>query len=396
MTTSIPRIRHWAGILGLVALSAAIGLGLAEAAVRVFNVGPHILALNHGNFRLSHDPILRYELAPGSPDGKTVISRDGLRDREFSLAKPPGTFRIACIGDSITFGFGLDAADSYPKRLEHLLNAYGATSNRHFEVLNFGVPGYNLREIAENLQTRVLKFQPDLVLYGYCLNDPQGVSLEFMNLLANLTSAGQKFVCPPPADGFLVKHSRLWRLAVYTLRRSTTQGRTMGNGKVNATADPENIAIQKSAEVPYFTDLYASPEGRQTLETSLDAIASACAAQQVPVYVFVFPLMDHLEAYPLAALHQQVAQLCRARSFHVYDLTDDFRDFQHHLRSKEYLDAIHPAEPTDCFTAFVMLSHLLQDSMLPHVTDDEVTRRLHAGTQDDQRFGRLAHLLPAS
>ena len=98
MNVRFQRVRNVAGIVALAAVATAASLGVAEFAVRAFNVGPRILVLNHGNYRLSGDLILRYELAPGSPDGDTVISRGGLRDREFSVAKPPRTFRIACIG----------------------------------------------------------------------------------------------------------------------------------------------------------------------------------------------------------------------------------------------------------------------------------------------------------
>ena len=154
----LPRAKRLAAGVGLAAATTAFSLGLAEAAVRIFNLGPQIAAVNHGSFRLSDNPVLRYELAPGAPDGDTVLNRDGMRDREFPLAKPPGTFRIACIGDSITFGFGIDhPADTYPQRLESLLNSYCGSSSQRFEVLNFGVPGYNLKEIAENVQIKIQK-----------------------------------------------------------------------------------------------------------------------------------------------------------------------------------------------------------------------------------------------
>lgn len=396
MNVRFQRVRNVAGIVALAAVATAASLGVAEFAVRAFNVGPRILVLNHGNYRLSGDLILRYELAPGSPDGDTVISSGGLRDREFSVAKPPRTFRIACIGDSITYGFGLAAADSYPKQLEKLLNAYCADSSLRFEVMNFGVPGYNLREIAENLKVKVLKYDPDLVIYGYCLNDPQDVSLEFLKLLPYLTDAGKKFVCPPATDGFWATHSRLWRLAVYAVRRSTTQGRTVRFSRVNAQADPENLAMRESADVSYFKMLHAEPEGRRNLDDALDAMAAACAAKRVPVCVFVFPVMKDLDSYPLTDVHRQVAELCRARSFHAYDLEESMRTYQHRLHSQEYLDELHPAAPTDHYVAMAMLSMLLQDSMLPRITPAEAMRRLRGGAEEDQRLGRLAHFLPAS
>jgi hypothetical protein len=39
-------------------------------------------------------------------------SRDGFRDRPFERERAPGTFRIAVLGDSVAFGFGIDEADT--------------------------------------------------------------------------------------------------------------------------------------------------------------------------------------------------------------------------------------------------------------------------------------------
>lgn len=385
------RTRHLRGTLLLAAAATAFGLGLAEIAVRVLDVGPHILALNHGIFRISDNPRLRYELAPNAVDGKTRISSAGLRDHEFSLAKPPGVFRIACIGDSITFGFGLPVADSYPKRLEGLLNVCCAAPGRRYEVMNFGVPGYNLKEIAETLRSRVLDYRPDFVVYGYCLNDPQECSLEFLKLLADLTEAGREFVAPAQASRFLETHSRLWRLIVYAFRRSTARGRTIGGGdqSVIATADPEIDAIRKSETAAYFAELHAGAAGRENLARSLDAMASAAAAEDVPVCVFVFPVLDHLDDYPLADVHRQVVEACRQRAFHAFDLLESIRAFQQAEPGPAYLDLLHPAALADDFAAEVMLAQLLRDHLLPGVDADDAMHRLYAETARDPRLDRL-------
>ena len=45
-------------------------------------------------------------------------------------------------------------------------------------MLNFGVTGYNITQVVERLRTLGLRYEPDLLLYGYVLNDPQGISRE--------------------------------------------------------------------------------------------------------------------------------------------------------------------------------------------------------------------------
>ena len=395
MNAILQRTKRLAGGLGLAAATTAFSLGLAEAAVRLFDLGPQIAAVNHGNFRLSENPVLRYELAPGTPDGDTVLNRDGMRDREFPLAKTPGTFRIACIGDSITYGFGIDRpADTYPKRLETLLNNYCGSSSQRFEVMNFGVPGYNLKEIAENVQVKVLKYRPDLVIYGYCLNDPQEISLEFLKLLADLTDAEKKYGFHSQKEGFWMAHSRICRLAAYLIRQSTAQGRAKG-GHVHATADPENLALRTATFAEYFTALHTGGAGRKTLEDSLDALAAACAKERIPVCVLIFPATNHLDPYPLTEVHRLVSELCEQRSFRVCDLLEPFREYEHRENQGVYFDYLHPFPLADYYTAEVILSALLRDSLLPEVEQTEVARRiLDNGTEEDLRFGRLANLLP--
>ena len=101
--------------------SVAVALAAAEGAVRVFEIGPEISAVYRENYRLSDDPVLRYELVPGSPDRETRINADGMRDRDREVTKAAGVFRIACLGDSITYGFGVRRAAAYPARLERRL-----------------------------------------------------------------------------------------------------------------------------------------------------------------------------------------------------------------------------------------------------------------------------------
>jgi hypothetical protein len=49
---------------------------------------------------------------------------------EFSAQKPDGEFRILMLGDSMTFGWGVDVKDTLPSRLERLINAQLSRENR--------------------------------------------------------------------------------------------------------------------------------------------------------------------------------------------------------------------------------------------------------------------------
>lgn len=92
----------------------------------------------------------------------------GYRSPEFDLQKPPGTIRIACFGDSSTFGIGATMEDSWPALLEDYLNARG---EQKFQVINAGVPGYTSHQGLRHLRQEVDRLQPDIVFASYANND---------------------------------------------------------------------------------------------------------------------------------------------------------------------------------------------------------------------------------
>jgi lysophospholipase L1-like esterase len=98
------------------------------------------------------------------------INARGLRDDEIAVPKPPGTSRILAIGDSVTFGFGVRAEETYVKRLEARLRAANPVGRR-IEVVNAGVGATGLDYYLYALETRGPRLQPDLVLVGIVLND---------------------------------------------------------------------------------------------------------------------------------------------------------------------------------------------------------------------------------
>jgi len=92
--------------------------------------------------------------------GRTVtINALGLRGPEIAVPKPGGRRRIACFGDSITFGYGVGDEDTYAFALERLL------AGEDVDVVNAGVTGYTtyqvlrlVRRVAPTLQLDVATF----------------------------------------------------------------------------------------------------------------------------------------------------------------------------------------------------------------------------------------------
>jgi hypothetical protein len=104
------------------------------------------------------------------------INSHGLRGSETSYEKLPNTFRILNLGDSVAMGWGVREEDIYGRRLEQLLNEQGG-ADRRYEVINAGVPGWNLENALAYLRAEGLKYEPDLVLLDLTIfNDIYGQS----------------------------------------------------------------------------------------------------------------------------------------------------------------------------------------------------------------------------
>jgi hypothetical protein len=120
-----------------------------------------------------YDPEIGFWLEPNQKafthDKIVTTNSVGIRDSEYSPYPPPNTYRILALGDSQTFGNGLDLVDTWPKQLETILNK--KVNNLHFEVLNAGIPGSATWHHEIILQRMINNYHPDMVVLGFYVND---------------------------------------------------------------------------------------------------------------------------------------------------------------------------------------------------------------------------------
>jgi lysophospholipase L1-like esterase len=107
-----------------------------------------------------------WKIAPVVHDVNELGYRGPARPRE----KPPGTIRIAAIGDSFTYGQAVRADETIPALLETELQSRLGAAPR-IEVLNFGVPGLNVEEYREQYALFAAQWQPDVALVFLFEND---------------------------------------------------------------------------------------------------------------------------------------------------------------------------------------------------------------------------------
>lgn len=124
------------------------------------------------NFMKQADGTFGYVLKPGFVRGGTYINAEGFPQREtVSLAKNPGTIRLAALGESTTQGHHVDTAN-YPLYLRRLIREYGR-GYMNVEMINGGVSGWISDQVALWAENKVSAYRPDLVVLYIGWNDFQ-------------------------------------------------------------------------------------------------------------------------------------------------------------------------------------------------------------------------------
>lgn len=98
-------------------------------------------------------------------DSKVTTNNLGLRELRQIEPLHPDIFRIIVIGDSYTFGWGVDDIDTYPYRTEQLLNNRYAL--RNIQIINMSRAGAGLKDYIKYIRKYASKLFPDLIVIGF-------------------------------------------------------------------------------------------------------------------------------------------------------------------------------------------------------------------------------------
>lgn len=224
----------------------------------------------------SRDPGIVYELRPNARgrfvNQPLLINSQGLHDYEYGRRKEPGTFRIVGLGDSSLFGWGVAMEENSMKVLERRLNE--KSRQRKFEVINFGVPGYNTAMEAETFVARCVEYAPDLVLVNFNTND-----YDVPNFMRR------------PGDLATLRKSYLFDLAY-----SVYDG-VMGLDRYPPPFDFNNRSTarreaERLDEDPALPEEYRYMVGAKGVVRALERLAAAAHERNIPLVVF------SVKAYP--------------------------------------------------------------------------------------------------
>lgn len=233
-------------------------------------------------------------------------NRLGFREREVTPRSPPGVYRLAVIGDSFTFGQGVQEADRFSNILDRRLNADG----RRFEVLNFGEGGAETIDHIRILEQVVLPLHPDFVLLQWFTNDVEGHDKSGRPPTPNLIPVNK-------ISNLLQRASA----AYYVLNQGwKTLLDLIGRGPAYTYEE-------------YMLRRFADSDSRDSRAASaaLERFIAICRAHGVPVGIVLFPHPDDdlpKEDSPLAFLFRRVLDLCGATKTQCLDLRPKLAPFQ--------------------------------------------------------------------
>jgi len=211
----------------------------------------------------------------GSP--KPVrINHWGFHDDDFPLTKPDGEFRALVLGDSVTMGHGVTEDETYVNQLEDLLNR-SSSQYRHHQIINTAVSGYGTQQEYEILKES-LRFDPDMVLVGFCMNDATEPFVTNRDLGGvgfgnqGITQYKNRLL------GFLFHETGFGRWIESLTTRSKLQ---------------RNLARQEVYNVEYMSQhLHDDPRIERAWHivlTDLEKIYRLCEKNNIPVILLIFP-----------------------------------------------------------------------------------------------------------
>lgn len=233
----------------------------------------------------SPNPLIGHHHKPGGKAtlmGVTVeINSDGFRDDEYPIEKGDRR-RIIFLGDSLTFGWGVEKEETFEQILEDELDAIAPT-----EIINLGIGNYNTTQEVNLFLDKGLKYDPDQVVVFYFINDAE--------------PAPQKSRFPWLGNIRIVTF--YWsRVKALAARFSAAPG------------------FQE-----YYSDLYREgQEGWLKTQAAFLELQRVSREHGIDLRVVLLPELHRLDNYPFAKEHALVTRFLRSNGIPVLDLAPLF------------------------------------------------------------------------
>jgi hypothetical protein len=255
---------------------------IAEIYLTVFNLvprvdqsnGPLLFEKKENSYKLKKN--VKSILFAGSHISSNEF---GFRDQGMDRTKK-GSKRVAVLGDSWGFGWGLKEEESLPKKI-------GERSGT--EVLNFSVPGFNIKNYLYVLKKEIPQFYVDEVIVLLHLND-----------ILELDSINREFKTEKNYKPKLLQF--ITRKIIIPIA--------------------EVLEIKNSASVRYFEKLYTiNTQPYISYQQKIKALTEEVKRQNLSLKVFILPIpfLDN-KKYLLSHINRQLEALLKSLGVFVVDL----------------------------------------------------------------------------
>ncbi len=239
------------------------------------------------------------------------INQYGHHDDDFPLEKRGNEFRGLIIGDSVTMGHGVTREETFSNQLENILREKN-NNYEFYQIINAGVQGYSTYQ-EYNLLKRSLRFNPDFIAIGFCMNDLTepyvidknfgGVGLDYHGV-AQSSFAFASYLLNETGYGRCLQRIRRLFLSVETEIRSEIQSL-------------RKIA-RSSVDNPAFTENWKS------VLFNIDKIYEIAKNNNVRVVLLIFPDTYQLMNYEFQEPQRILISHAKSKNIDVIDFTDVF------------------------------------------------------------------------
>ncbi len=228
------------------------------------------------------------------------INSDGFReDQEYTVERNEN-YRIAVLGDSLTFGWGVAKEETFEVILEEMLN-----EKRPTEMINFGHGNYNTSQQVNLFKDKGLKYNPDKVVVFYFIND------------AEVTPVRSKWTWIS------------WSRAI-TFVWSRTRG-LLSN------------ASEGKTFYDFYSELYEDDApGFIAVKESFIELKGIAESRGMELQVVMLPELHDLVNYPFSKEYAKVENFLQENEIPVIDLTRDFAGYEDAVGLWVALDDAHP------------------------------------------------------
>ena len=219
-------------------------------------------------------------------------NNEGFRaDRDYTLNKSGDTFRILVLGDSVALGWGVNFNETYSQLLEKKFNQLNTTN---FEVINLGIGNYNTAMELEILKDKGLKYNPDLIILGYYINDAEIAPEKLKTDLI----------------GLIKSHSYLYALL----------GDKYLDLKIGSSADYNYTN--------YYSALYKEGfEGKNKAESALKEISEISKSNKISLIVVIFPEFHNFKDYAFQNATDFVTNISEQENIPYLDLLPYYKEY---------------------------------------------------------------------